>query len=85
MITSHQGGCGILMRSCNHTVGIVPKNSQRSTWGCSCHSVGLPTSVAAPRLKSYNSSTSANGNQSRTTIIVLRPRPMLAAISPDAM
>lgn len=84
MITSHQGGCGILMRSCSHTVGIFPKNSQRSACACGCHRVGVPTKVAACRLTSYSSRTSANGSQSRTTINIFRPRPMLAAIKPVA-
>jgi hypothetical protein len=85
MITSHHGGCGILMRSCNHTVGTVPKNNHRSAWGWKCQSVGAPTSAAAPRLRSYTSSTSANGSQSRTTTNTLCPRPMLAAMSPVAI
>jgi hypothetical protein len=85
MITSHHGGCGILMRSCNHTVGTVPKNNQRSAWGWKCQRVGAPSSVAAPRLRSYTTSTRANGSQSRTTANAFWPRPMLAATSPVAM
>ena len=85
MITSHHGACGILMRSCNHTVGTVPKNNQRSARGWKCQRVRAPTSIAAPRLRSYTTSTSANGSQSHTTANILCPRPMLAATSPVAM
>ena len=43
MMISHHGGWATLSRSCNQTVGTVPKNSQRSVSACQCHIVGLPT------------------------------------------
>ena len=81
--TSHHGGTASFRCSCSHTVGVVPKNSHRSTSICHCQSVGVPTSFAAPRLTSYTSSTIANGSQSRTTISIFL-RPMLAATRPVA-
>jgi hypothetical protein len=52
MMTSHHGGWAILMCSCNHTVGTVPKNNQRSVFGWNCQRVVAPNMSAAPRLKS---------------------------------
>ena len=65
--TSHHGGSGSFRCSCSQTVGVTPENIHLSASAWKCQRVGRPIRSAAPRLKSYSTSTSANGSQSRMT------------------